>query len=176
MRTKPAQPVSRLAMLGNLFLFLPSAACSTSGTAVGDVKEPWGKLEPVKLVWKSDPTDLQTGVISGALPDGTEYSGRCFEVIDTASGADYAVLWEGWPEHWGEWPEDGPVVEISDWPTFVKIYTGRVIASLESSDGTKRLRCRFHLDKPREGLVGGGTGECQASNGETVGHVVLTSS
>jgi hypothetical protein len=156
---------------------LAMTACSTTGTAVGKLDEPTGKKEAVTLLWKSDATNPDRGQISGTLPDGTHYSGKYFEVIKTAEADVYRPAWEGWTPYWSGWAYRGyigPAREL-DWPTFVEIYTGRVIANMTSDDHQTRLRCRFSIDDPRAGLVGGGSGECQLSNGEAIKHVVVAS-
>jgi hypothetical protein len=163
------------------FLTLPillgcfAAACSTTGTAVGELKEPAGKEEAVTLTWKSDAVAPDRGKISGVLPNGTHYAGRYFEVVHTASTDTYAPAWEGWSPYWSEWraPWYPEPLEAYDWPAFVRIYTGKVIANLTSDDHATRLRCRFNINDPRAGLVHGGTGDCQLSNGEEIAKVVV---
>jgi hypothetical protein len=152
-----------------------AAACSTTGTAVGELKEPGGGQESVTLVWKSDASDPDRGRISGSLPDGTHFAGRYFEVIHTASTDTYAPAWDGWSPYWSEWaaPWSSEHVEAYDWPAFVRVYTGKVIANLSSDDHAKRLRCRFTIQDPRAGLVGGGSGDCQVSTGEEIAQVVV---
>ena len=153
-------------------------ACSTTGTAVGRLEQPAGKAEPVTFVWKSDAGTPDRGTISGTLPDGSHYSGRYFEVIKTADAELYSYAWDGWRPYWAGWRAGWhPVmVEPMDWPTFVNIYTGRVIANLKSDDTSTRLRCRFHADDPRSGLDHGAHGDCQLSNGEEIDHVVVAPS
>jgi hypothetical protein len=153
-----------------------AVACSTSGTAVGELKEPGNQQEPVTLVWKSDATDPDRGHISGNLPDGTHYDGRYYDVIQTASTDTYAPAWDGWSPYWSEWepPWTSEHLEAWDWPAFVRIYTGKVIANLQSDDHAKRLRCRFTIQDPRAGLVGGGSGDCQLSTGEEIAQVVVS--
>jgi len=156
---------------------LVCAACSTTGTAVGELEQPASKgaKEVVTLVWKSDASEPLRGTISGTLPDGSRYSGRYFEVVRTADADIYAPAWEGWPRYWSGWIVPGyagPVRDL-DWAGFVNIYTGRVIANLKSADPKQQMRCRFSIDRPREGLLGGGVGDCQLSNGERINHVVL---
>ncbi len=175
MKTPLEKTTQSLGLAVPIALILTSAACSTTGTAVGELKEPTGKAEATTFVWKSDAADPDRGQISGTLPDGTHYSGRYFEVIKTAEADVYGPAWEGWSPYWSGWMVrgyDGPSTAL-DWPGFVQVYTGRVIANLKSDDQTVRLRCRFAIDDPRAGLVGGGTGDCQLSNGEAIEHVTL---
>jgi len=153
-------------------------ACSTTGTAIGRLEQPAGKADAVTFVWKSDAAEPERGSISGTLPDGSHYSGRYFEVLKTAPADVYEPAWVGWRPYWGGWHAgwySRPIGDL-DWPTFVTIYTGKVIANLRSDDGGTRLRCRFQVDDPRAGLARGGAGDCQLSNGETIDHVVVAPS
>ncbi|HTV19822.1 MAG TPA: hypothetical protein VMG12_14150 [Polyangiaceae bacterium] len=153
------------------------SACSTTGTAVGRLEQPTGPGNAVTLVWKSDAANPDRGTISGTLPDGSHYAGRYFEVLKTADADIYGPAWVGWRPYWSGWRMgwySGPVRDL-DWPGFVTIYTGRVIANMKSDDDQGRLRCRFRLDDPRAGLVHGGHGECQLSNGQTIDHVIVAS-
>jgi hypothetical protein len=87
----------------------------------------------------------------------------------------YAPAWLGWRPYWSGWFPGwyrGPIDDL-DWPAFVKIYTGRVIANLKSDDDATRLRCRFRIDDPRAGLVRGGHGDCQLSNGQSIDPVIV---
>ena len=147
--------------------------CATTGTATGELKNPATKEEePVALVWKSEADHPERGEISGTLPSGKHYSGHYFEVMDQADLAIYAPAWEGWDVYWAGWPWQGSAY-IEDWPGFVRIYSGKVIANMHADSGEGWLRCRFNIDEPTEGLVDGGNGECQLSDGETIQHVVL---
>jgi hypothetical protein len=161
-----------------LAVTLLCSACSTTGTAVGMLEQPTGKGDDVTLVWKSDAANPDRGTISGTLPDGTHYAGRYFEVLKTAQADVYGPAWVGWRPYWSGWRMgwySGPVRDL-DWPGFVTIYTGRVIANLKSDDDASRLRCRFHLDDARAGLAHGGHGECQLSSGQTIDNVIVASS
>lgn len=165
--------------VGSLPLVLVTTTSCTKGTAVGEVQSPATQQEePVTLHWKSDVDNPAEGKISGTMPDGTHYSGQYFEVVDTLTDAAYAPAWEGWDPYWPDWD----VVWVNappppwDYPTFVEIYSGRVIANLVSDDGTERMRCRFSLNVPDEGMAGGGTGDCQDSEGDEITDVLVTAS
>lgn len=173
----PKIRIAHLLLVGVVAWPLVSAACTTEGVAIGEAESPAGEREgQVTLVWKSDFANPIGGTISGMLPDGTFYSGRYFEVTQTAEAEYYADAWVGWPSpYWSDWGYGGYYGDYygGGWPTFVTLYSGRVIANLVSTDGQERLRCRFILAEPTEGLAGGGTGECQASDGRTLSDVVL---
>ena len=57
-----------------------------------------------------------------------------------------------------------PWIVGADVPTFVRNYSGTVIATLLGDRGG-RMRCRFRLAEPEQGMSGGGVGECEASGG-----------
>lgn len=176
-------PVGKLARgaLPALAIAAFCSACSTTGTAVGRLEQPEqpaGKGNAVTFVWRSDAANPERGTISGTLPDGSHYAGRYFEVVKTADADVYGPAWVGWRPYWPGWRMgwySGPVRDL-DWPGFVTIYTGKVIANMKSDDDASRLRCRFRIDDPRAGLVHGGHGDCQLSNGQTIDHVVVAPS
>jgi hypothetical protein len=149
------------------------AACVANGNGNGEVKGPNAMPEQsVTLMWKSDGLAPDHGRISGTLADGTHYAGDYIEVTDDAEENQYAFSWEGWQPYWSEWDWDGRV-EAMDWPRFVAMYKGTVIANLKSDDGERWLRCRFIIDTPATGIAGGTNGLCQSSDGETLDYVAL---
>jgi hypothetical protein len=160
-----------------------SSGCSSTGTAIGQLEAPGGGKQVVTLIWKSEALDPARGQISGTLPDGRHFSGRYFEVIKTAPADVYAGAWEGWTPYWPEWrapwysgqPRHSEFGAF-DWPAFVEIYTGHVVANLHSDDNKQLLRCRFSIAKPLDGPEGGGRGDCQLSSGERIDDVVLAPS
>jgi hypothetical protein len=58
-------------------------------------------------------------------------------------------------------------MEEGDHTTFVRTYSGRVVATLFGDKGNT-MRCRFQLTNPEAGLSSGGVGECQVSSGGTI--------
>ena len=70
-----------------------------------------------------------------------------------------------WGPRWHPWEPFGPPwVEEGDHTTFVRNYSGKVVATL-FGDKDNTMRCRFQLTNPEAGLSSGGVGECQISNG-----------
>jgi hypothetical protein len=152
------------------------AGCTTTGEVVGQLQEPNAKQEPVVLRWKSAVDNPLSGSISGTLPNDVHYTGKYFEVVQTTPVDIYAPLWDGWSPYWSAWPAPGyEGLDELDAQGFMKVYTGKVVANLKSDDASQKLRCRFTLDSPRSGLAGGGTGDCQLSNGERISHAKLVS-
>jgi hypothetical protein len=145
------------AMLCAIVLLL--AGCSAAGTGSGAV-EPGGA--PVRLAWKSEDGG-ETGTMTATLPDGRTFSGPFTQVRSTARRESFAPFWNGWAPGWVDWPlmAGQPVTE------FVTVYSGRVIANLQSPDG-QHMRCRFQLNKPDAGMRGGGQGQCRLADGRTI--------
>lgn len=145
----------------------PDAAPPASATG-GDAPAP--KHEDVVFRWRRSDPLAPSGEIEAELPDGEAFSGRFHEVTVTTQVADisdFYATWYGapWADSrwfWGDtWPRLGSVEE------FIINYTGKVVATLTSRGGIK-MRCRFRLDEPDRRMAGGGSGECQLSNGERI--------
>jgi hypothetical protein len=135
------------------------SACTTMGIGTGSVTP--GNT-PVKFAWKS--TDGgNSGTMSATLAGGNSFSGTYLQVTSDAHSVDFNPLWTGWNYGWGDWgfgdrfPQD----------EFTTVYSDRVMANLQSADG-ERMRCRFHLNHPIDGMTGGGQGECQLKGGHSV--------
>ena len=70
-----------------------------------------------------------------------------------------------WDRSWAVWgPFDSPWYDGTDFPTFVRSYSGKVVARLFGDRGDT-MRCRFRLSVPERGMLGGGVGDCQVSHG-----------
>ncbi|MCA9619090.1 MAG: hypothetical protein KC731_08710 [Myxococcales bacterium] len=159
-------------------LGLVLVGCASGGTAVGTLQEPEGAEsgEVVTLAWKADPLTPRRGEIAGVLPDGSAYSGRYHEIAEEKDVQALDDMWEGWTPYWAEWKvswEYPEWVEPVDADGFVRIYTRRAVANLVATKGDGRMRCRFELRAPSQGLAGGGRGECQLTTGEQITGVEL---
>ena len=82
---------------------------------------------------------------------------------ERARNDDFEPMWSGWRHGWGDW---------DTFPAFTTVYSGRVMANMQSGDG-QRMRCRFYLNDPVEGMEGGGQGQCQLADGHSVDAVFL---
>lgn len=159
-----------------VLLFGLALACVTrpeTGIMAGRLEEPGKPPLPVTFTFDSDTYSHEGGNLHATLPDGERFYGnylrisngtetRWIEPIYTGFGQP---VWEGvgfGPG--GAWEYAGAGAPLVD---FQKHYTGQVLASLGGNRGTQ-MRCRFHLVDPQQGLLGGGTGECQVSNGATI--------
>lgn len=171
-----SQKARTVVLIGALF-----TACATT-PQTGIISATWtppGKPpEPVVISWESE--DTITGPMYVTLGKGGErFTGNYLRITSgTKLRSAEPILgpWNairesgGWAQetnpYWWSPPDGWP---IGGWdggffPEFVRQYSGKVVATLFGNRGDK-MRCSFDLFKPQEGLIGGGTGECQASNG-----------
>ncbi len=160
--TKAARPrLVRVALVAAGAALLLSACGTMSGMGGGDLVEAGKPAEPVLISWTSD-DDALSGTMVATLPDRT-YSGPFFEITQQTREETLAPLWGGWNEGWDDWsywvntPDEEYTVSH-----FITHYSGKVVANLSASDGS-RMRCRLHLLKPVSGMAGGGEGECQVA-------------
>jgi hypothetical protein len=138
-------------------LVLLAAGCASTGSGYGT--SPSGDEATFRWDAKSD----ITGTLTATMPGGPVYSGPYFEVTSETRVESLSPLWEGWRPGWRGWPYWSAVPAQG----FVTEYTGKVVANLAASNG-ERMRCRFRLIRPAEGMAGGGEGECQLPNGESL--------
>jgi hypothetical protein len=139
------------------------SGCTSLGTGSGSVS-PGGT--PVAFAWKS--TDGGTaGTMSATLAGGQTFSGPYLQITREASNVDFDPMWSGWSYGWNDWDGWGPYRGPFGEPAFVTEYSDHVIANLQSADG-QRMRCRFNLTTPVDGMTGGGQGKCQLGNGRSV--------
>ena len=137
-------------------------ACTTMGTGSGSVSP--GDA-PVKFAWKSTDGGIH-GTMSATLADGQTFSGPYLELTKEVRGEQLEPMWTGWNGGWVDW---------GGWDMFPPFayatqYSGRVMANLQAADG-QRMRCRFNLNVPADGMGGGGQGTCQLKSGRSVNAV-----
>ena len=143
-------------------------ACTTTGMGGGQLSATGtsGAEVPVVFNWTSTDGGI-SGSMTATLPEGA-YQGRFFQITQQTRGEVLAPLWMHWRQGWYDWPYWGPY-GVPAYPAtqFITHYSGKVVATLES-DSKQRMRCRFHMVNPSQGMSGGGEGECQLSEGRTV--------
>jgi len=143
------------------------AGCATSGFGEGHVTAP-GKPEAegdATFTWRAA-ADATRGTIRAVLPDGRVFAGEFLQVTTTTQGEELGSYWGG---PYG-WAHAGP--HADDYSTFVRYYSGRVLAELEGPSG-EHMRCHFQLAEPERGPQSGGIGDCEISSGERIGHATL---
>ena len=134
-----------------------AAGCATSGVGSGATVS--GE-DPVNFTWNG--TGRTSGTMSATLPDGSSYNGHFFQITDETTVDSIRPLWYGWYSGWARGPYwDSPT------PDFITHYSGSVVANLAAPDGT-HIRCNFELAHPRDGMSGGGSGQCEMPNGNTI--------
>jgi hypothetical protein len=138
-------------------LALGLAACTTMGTGVGSTT---GGTVRAVMSWES--TGGRTGTMTARLSTGETYAGMYFQITSETRVDGLGQLWVGWARPWPGWPYWG----YEPGPQFITHYSGRVVANLEGPRG--HMRCSFQLIRPAAGMAGGGQGQCQLPNGETI--------
>jgi len=167
-----------LAFALSLTAILAMSSCATTGLASGEdvTKGNVTEGKPVVMKWTSDAGDSTQGRMAATLSGDRHYSGRYVQVTRTTSADVLGPLWGPWDMYWTDWPVDWGE-EGYDWddlPTFVTLYSNHVVARLTDENGAgPAMRCRFTLDRPLDGLAGGGTGQCQVGKTEKIEGVTL---
>ncbi len=160
-----------------------AVACATT-PQTGIISARWTahqqQMAPVTLSWESESTSH--GRMFTTLGAGGEhFRGGYVRVTAQTKVEVVQPIIGGWGPVWTsfDWgrPVDpwwwGPDSAASEaygtayYSGFVTRYTGSVVASLYG-DRTHSMRCRFTLNEPQQGLVGGGVGECQTSDGGVI--------
>jgi hypothetical protein len=134
------------------------AGCTTVGAGSGSTVS---GDDLVSFTWNS--TSPSSGKMTAWLQDGSAYSGRFFQITDetTVDRLDQVPFgwFSNWPDttNWNGAPEADLLTHYSD----------SVVANLGGADG-KHMRCSFELVSPREGMSGGGVGQCRMPDGSTI--------
>jgi len=138
-----------------------AAGCTTVGIGTGST--PSG-AEPVRFSWKS--SDSVSGTMDATLADGKTYSGQFFQITKDTTVESIGPLWSGWHSRWdgfGGWGYWNSVPSTG----IITHYSGKVVANLGAPSGD-HMRCKFQLVHPSEGMAGGGHGQCQLPDGNSI--------
>jgi hypothetical protein len=149
-------------LIWSVLMLIPLAGCATTGFVDGRFSAAGNPPVPITFVYKTQPFG-EGGTMTVDLPTGESFSGKYVQITSTST-ADvvHPLFWEPIWDDWG--PFGAPWYEGTDFPTLVRNYTGKVVATLFGDRGDT-MRCRFQLSSPEQGMSGGGVGECQVSNG-----------
>lgn len=155
--------------IGLMAAALPAlAGCMTTTYGSGTASTPSGDVRAM-ITWEA--RGARNGIMTANLSTGESYTGSFFQITRDTRVDDLRPMWYGgyWQRRWRGWYGWGYDPWWGPEPTtrFVTEYSGRVIATLQGADG-KHMRCRFRLVRPPSGMNGGGQGECQLPNGDTV--------
>jgi len=146
------------------------SGCVASGTIRGTLTAPNASPKPVTMQYRSARFS-QNGTLATTLPTGEHFTGRYLLVASDTDAETLDPYWGGWDVGWGGWgpwtDDYGPYIVGADVPTFVRNYNGKVIATLLGDRGS-RMRCRFRLSDPEQGMSSGGVGECEVSGGDKI--------
>lgn len=151
--------IPSIVKFGLPLLVAVAAGCATMGTGSGSTLS---GADPVTFNWNS--RDSVSGTMNATLADGEMYSGQFFQITKQTMVDSLEPLWVGWHGRYGRFGGWG------DWdagPSFITHYSGKVVANLGAAGGD-HMRCKFQLAHPREGMAGGGRGQCQMPDGKTI--------
>jgi len=95
------------------------------------------------------------GYYARIRPEGAPIISNIYEKWDALEYAD------------NDWDSDGENFEPVEYDTFVRVYEGRVLATLKSEQGT-HIRCNLEFNQPDLGVVAGVRGRCQVSDGGSI--------
>jgi hypothetical protein len=107
-----------------------------------------------------------SGPMKATPPDGNTYNGQFFRITETTTIESVAPLWSAWNSAWSG-RSGWAYWNATPSSDFIRNYAGQFVAVLGAADG-ERMRCRFRLVHPEDGMAGGGAGQCQTSDGKTV--------
>ncbi len=155
----------------------PVASDVTASAKTGMLPARWtppkGPAQDVPFGFEAQTSS--TGTMDTTLgKGGPHFHGSYVRVEKSTKGELVTAIYNGWSspewEVWkhdpdGQWTATG--VSIGD---FAHFYTGKVVATLSSGNGSS-MRCQFTLTEPQRGLLAGGSGACQISDG---GRLALT--
>lgn len=144
--------------LFNSALPLLLSACATSGIGVG-----YSHHDGVQANFAWHSNDNVHGTMKAVLINGDAYEGPYFQITRETEINSLTPLWFGWNgrSRWHGWDGWGPGISTAT------TYTPRVLANLARASG-ERMRCRFTLSRPAEGMAGGGLGRCQLPDGTVI--------
>ena len=152
---------------------LPALACQ-SPPERGMMEARWtakdGHSEMVPFSFE-ELGETHGGLFTTLGKGGEHYSGPYVLVRAATDGKLVTEVYDGMtsPE-WTAWQDgpDGTWQEVGvSFGAFSDFYTGKAVASLDGNRGD-RMRCQLQLERPSEGLAGGGTGQCQTTAGDRI--------
>jgi hypothetical protein len=144
-----------------------AVSCTTSPRGQDSFSAEWstssGRQREVRFSWQSRGTGV--GKLQTKL--GPERFEGYYARIHEQGAPIITSVYKDWGDQafanhaWGPgWDGFEPV----DYATFVRAYSGRVLASLSGSAGSA-LRCNLETTRPERGVLAGARGRCQVSDG-----------
>ncbi|MEE9606094.1 MAG: hypothetical protein V3U03_00035 [Myxococcota bacterium] len=128
---------------------------------------PDGRTENVPFSYESK--SVRYGWMFTTLGRGGEhYEGTYVRAVKAATGQLVAEIYQGWSQpEWETWeraPDGLWEATGKSLDQFADFYTGKVVAFL-SGRTSGSMRCVLQLNEPLVGLLRGGSGTCQVSDG-----------
>jgi hypothetical protein len=154
-----------------LVVALTFAACSMTpemqtGIMAGRWTPKGGETERVPLSWES--SDDEHGRVHATLGKGGEhFTGKYVRVQTGEDTIHLETVYNDWQAPtWAtlDWGPEGNYGASVDYLGFVKGFSGSVVATLFGNEGHS-MRCQFTANDPSRGLISGGVGTCQVSDG-----------
>lgn len=161
-------------------LFAALFACATA-PKTGIIAARWTPKDaatvPVTMSWKSQ-SSTHGHMFTTLGPGGEHFHGSYVQVTHQTRVSGIAPIVGGWgtvwagygagvdPWYWGP-AGAAPVYGAAYYSGFQTEYEGKVVATLFGNHG-RSMRCRFTLNVPNQGLVGGGVGDCEVSDGSRI--------
>jgi hypothetical protein len=136
-----------------LLVIAVAVGCATTTSGSGSTMS---GPDPVKFSWTS--SGNVSGSMTATLANGEIFRGQFFQATSSKTD-DLGPQGPRWHRE-GDY-DWGPTLES------VPYYTGRVVATLSRPNGA-RMRCRFELIRPADGMAGGARGECQLPDGRNI--------
>jgi uncharacterized protein len=140
---------------------------ATTGMLPASWTPPDGPGQEVPFSFEAE--SATAGTMSTTLgPGGEHFHGTYVRLEKSTQGHLVTAVFNGWssPE-WEVWEHDSDghwtATDVS-YGEFARFYTGKVLATLRGSEGSA-MRCQMILKAPQKGLLGGGSGSCQISDG-----------
>ena len=146
-----------------LVLAAALSGCTYSGAIAGRLEAPGAQPKPITMNFETERFGAG-GTINTELPSGEYFTGRYLQITEDMNTDTFGPGWMGWGPWgpgWGDWGGG------ADYATFVQNFSGKVVATL-FGDRKNTMRCRFQLANPPDGMSGGGVGDCQVTNGDTI--------
>jgi hypothetical protein len=120
---------------------------------------------PFSFVAESESTGTLTTTLG---PGGEQFHGPYVRVEKSTQGHLVTAIYDGWSsaewEMWKHDPDGHWTATGVSFGEFAAFYTGKVVATLRSTNGSS-MRCQLALSDPQGGLLSGGSGSCQISDG-----------
>lgn len=152
-----------------LLLLVGCASAPQSGIMTGEWTPKQGNAERVPLSWESKGAEGHGTIFTTLGKGGEHFTGEYVEVRADLSAVKVQTMYQDWnAPTWGtlDWGDEGNYNpnEVVTVQGFMQRYSGKVLATL-FGNRDHSMRCKFTMLDLDAGMVGGGIGSCQVSDG-----------